>query len=136
MSRNIDNNIYCLDNDICAGQEADNGQTKCTQFRQCFRYIIHNCCCITPQPGPDKPLAMSLTNGSLPCQPGGEGDNRTVSVSRSVNALYTDHSPNTSQDIQKKWNSNGYQATSRSTDDLLEEVRSKLKMSPPTGYPR
>ena len=62
------------------------------------------------------------SNGGLPLT-SESGETLTMTSSRSYNTLCSD---NKRQDgHQSKWNNNGYRATSRSADDIMEDIKSK-----------
>ena len=63
----------------------------------------------------------ALVNGKMPSRTSQSDEGLTLTSSRSFNVLCSDNR----QDLQAKWHNNGYKATSRSTDDLLEDIKSR-----------
>jgi len=90
----------------------------------CLHYCIHYCCCGRSRSrleGQERSGVGHVTsNGALPIT-SESGETLTMTSSRSYNTLCSD---NRRQDGNKsKWNTNGYRATSRSTDDIMEDMK-------------
>ena len=88
---------------------------------------VHYCCCgrsRSRSEGQERSGVGHVTsNGALPIT-SESGETLTMTSSRSYNTLCSD---NRRQDGTKsKWNTNGYRATSRSTDDIMEDMKRKI----------